>query len=43
MFRSCQLPIVALLSEWGVKMEMEEEEKKTCRRFQAAVMALRTC
>lgn len=25
---SCQLPIVALLSEWGLKMEMEEEEKK---------------
>ena len=25
---SCQLPIVALLFEWGVKMEMEEEEEK---------------
>ena len=28
MLRNCQPPIVALLSEWGVKMEMEEEEKK---------------
>lgn len=25
---SCQLPIVALLSERGVKIEMEEEEGK---------------
>lgn len=28
MVRSCQLPVVALLSEWGVKTEMEEEVKK---------------
>lgn len=41
--RSCQPPIVALLSEWGVKMEMEEEEKKTCRLFQPTVMPLRIC
>lgn len=33
--RSCQLPIVALLSEWGVKMEMEEEEKKNMQALSA--------
>lgn len=27
MVRSCQLPVVALLSEWGVKTEMEEVKK----------------
>lgn len=33
--RSCQPPIVALLSEWGEKMEMEEEEKKNMQALSA--------
>lgn len=33
--RSCQLPIVALLSERGVKIEMEEEEKKNMQALSA--------
>lgn len=33
--RSCQSPIVALLLEWGVKMEMEDEEKKNMQALSA--------